>query len=186
MNEAEEEWRPVEGWPYEVSSLGRIRCILGGARRVLGRILVARPRKEDGYCRVTLFHESKSKSFYVHRLVCAAFHGPPPSIDHEAAHQDGLRGNNREDNLRWETTTENRADEIRRGVRPAGELHNRTVYPDVLIDEVRRLYVGGVSKHELSRRFGISRRHIGRIVEWESRRYRPVSRARQYFQILTT
>ena len=40
---------------------------------------------------------------YVARGVALAFHGDPPSDDHEAAHADGNVANNRPGNLEWST-----------------------------------------------------------------------------------
>lgn len=51
----------------------------------------------------------------VHRLVCRAFRGPPPSEEHEVRHLDGSRDNNRVENLRWGTRAENVQDSLQHG-----------------------------------------------------------------------
>ncbi|WP_193174910.1 HNH endonuclease signature motif containing protein [Oricola nitratireducens] len=43
----------------------------------------------------------------VHRIVCSAFHGAPPSDQHVVDHIDTNRANNRPENLRWVTRLEN-------------------------------------------------------------------------------
>ena len=43
----------------------------------------------------------------VHRIVCSAFHGKPPSDQHVVDHIDTNRANNRPENLRWVTKLEN-------------------------------------------------------------------------------
>ena len=43
----------------------------------------------------------------VHRIVCVAFHGPPPTDQHVVDHIDTNRANNRPENLRWLTRLEN-------------------------------------------------------------------------------
>ena len=43
----------------------------------------------------------------VHRIVCSAFHGGPPSDQHVVDHIDTNRANNRPENLRWVTRLEN-------------------------------------------------------------------------------
>ena len=71
---------------------------------------VWRPLKQGvykgGYRRVRLHNAGLH---LVNRIVCAAFHGPPPSPKHEASHLDDDPANNRADNLAWETREENQA-----------------------------------------------------------------------------
>lgn len=43
----------------------------------------------------------------VHRIVCEAFHGEPPTAQHIVDHIDTNRQNNRPENLRWITKLEN-------------------------------------------------------------------------------
>ena len=43
----------------------------------------------------------------IHRIVCVAFHGEPPSDRHVVDHIDTNRANNRPENLRWVTRLEN-------------------------------------------------------------------------------
>lgn len=43
----------------------------------------------------------------VHRIVCSAFHGAPPTNQHVVDHIDTNRANNRPENLRWITRLEN-------------------------------------------------------------------------------
>jgi hypothetical protein len=53
------------------------------------------------------------KEYYVHQLVCLAFHGPKPSPEHEVAHQDDVKSVNTPDSLRWDTHKGNIADRVR-------------------------------------------------------------------------
>ena len=43
----------------------------------------------------------------IHRIVCCAFHGRPPTDHHVVDHIDTNRANNRPENLRWVTRLEN-------------------------------------------------------------------------------
>lgn len=90
-----EQWRPVPGHErYEVSDLGRVR----NART--GYVLALIPHSE-GYVMVHLGRRARCQ--LVHRLVCAAFHGPPPATmpRPHADHIDFDPTNNRPSNLRW-------------------------------------------------------------------------------------
>lgn len=128
-----ENWKPVVGYEglYEVSDLGRVRRLDtvvemppsrrhpdGWTRTVRGGVL--RPGKfmqtlHTHYLSVALCREGRQKTFGVHILVCAAFHGPKPFAKAEVRHLDGDGENNTPDNLRWGTHAENMRDITRHG-----------------------------------------------------------------------
>lgn len=113
----EEVWRPVVGAEglYEVSNLGRVRGVDrvdGQGRHWPGRI---RALGNTGkYKTVPLYIEGRQTPKIVHRLVLESFVGPCPD-GMEACHNDGNPHNNRLDNLRWDTHTENMYDVVRHG-----------------------------------------------------------------------
>lgn len=141
----DEVWRPVDGWPYHVSSLGRVRRT-GNIRRrswagtiyeyIPDRIL-SPSTHATGYMRVNLCANRIRKSKFVHLLVCEAFHGPAPSPDHEVAHWDADRTNNRAGNLRWVTRQENAADKVRQGREQKGENHGRAILSNEQVIAIR-------------------------------------------------
>ncbi|AGE59492.1 hypothetical protein ATCVOR07043_656R [Acanthocystis turfacea Chlorella virus OR0704.3] len=55
----------------------------------------------DGYNRVTLRHEGKPRSIFVHRAFASTFIGKPPSLEHTTEHDDRNRGNNVPSNILW-------------------------------------------------------------------------------------
>ncbi|AXV72811.1 hypothetical protein CJO75_01120 [Ralstonia solanacearum] len=63
----------------------------------------------------------------IHRLVALTFLGPPPSRQHEVAHNDGNRANNIVTNLRWATHAENVADTFRHGTAKVPVYRGRTI-----------------------------------------------------------
>lgn len=102
-----EEWRVAPGFPdYEVSSLGRVRRVTeGGPNTWPGRILVCR-RDTHGYRFSQTGKRETTKRFWVHLLVAEAFHGPRPE-GMVADHINRDRGDNRAENLRWVTRSQN-------------------------------------------------------------------------------
>lgn len=116
-----EQWRIVEGWPYEVSSQGRVRrTVLYNNSNPDGSVKCS-ISKSTGYPSVCMSRGNFKKSFFVHQLVAEAFLGPRPSSRHVVAHADGTRDNNRLENLRWATYEENEADKLVHGTRARGE-----------------------------------------------------------------
>lgn len=125
-----EQWRPVPGFgDYEVSDLGRVRRAVPDRRNHSLRVLTPWPGSH-GYLTVGLVRQGKAFKRLVHRLVCEAFHGPPPTPLHQAAHGDGTRQNNEAGNLRWATRSENMEDARRHGVMPLGARHGRARSPE--------------------------------------------------------
>ena len=77
--------------------------------RLKGRVL--KPINAGvGYYAVTLSGERRC----VHELVLTTFVSPRPA-GYQAAHYDGDRRNNRANNLRWASRSENEADKLRHG-----------------------------------------------------------------------
>lgn len=108
----EEIWKDIDGFEgyYQISNLGNVKSL----DRILkdnGGIFIKRGNyrklaEQAGYKRVSLYKNDKDRKFMVHRLVAQAFIPNPnnkPFIDHI----DGNRANNKVDNLRWVTHSEN-------------------------------------------------------------------------------
>lgn len=113
-----ERWLPVAGSPgYEVSDHGRVRslgrvimCRDGKPKRCRGQVL--KPTvSSDGYLRVRPYPATPQG---VHALVLEAFVGPRPT-GMQCCHRDGDPANNRVENLRWGTISENQLDRVRHG-----------------------------------------------------------------------
>lgn len=95
-----EQWKVIEGYPnYEVSSLGRVRNIKTG--RVL-RLGIT----NKGYQQVGLYLNGKNKFQLIHRLVASAFI-PNPECMSNINHINGIKTDNRVENLEWVTVSEN-------------------------------------------------------------------------------
>lgn len=118
-----ETWRPVPGCPgYEVSDHGRVRSVDRMIRypdgrapyRVAGRIKTLRVNDDYGHLAVNLSVSGVATRPLVHGLVLEAFVGPCPT-GLEACHNNGDASDNRIENLRWDTPSENQRDRVRHG-----------------------------------------------------------------------
>lgn len=153
-----EEWRTIKGWPaYEVSSLGNVRRVLPGKGTKTGLLKLQVGKR--GYPMATLRMMPRHTKCPVHRLVCEAFHGPPPEGQNEVAHGDGVRTNNRAENLRWASRRENAADTLKHGTNyispPASPAICRAI---------RRARALGLSYSQLAARFPVSQGTAWKIV----------------------
>jgi hypothetical protein len=167
-----EEWRLITGWPYEVSNLGHVRTIdrMVTQKSRTGRIISFFKRgralklgtDKNGYLIFKLCEHGIRKSVRVQRLVCEAFHGMPPSTEHEAAHNNGVRTDNRADNLRWATGKENAADLRAHGTHREGERRYNARLTEDAVREIRATYgnVAGATIVTLGRKYGVSSQTI--------------------------
>lgn len=159
------EWLRVPFSPYrnyEVSSEGEVRRN--------GKVLAGRVDRY-GYRTILLWYAGLSKSFKVHRLVCAAFHGLPAE-GQVACHIDGSRSNNRATNLIWGSASDNVRHSIAHGTfrQPVGrgaargEANPNAKFDRAEVQRIRDAVASGVSCRQAARTFGCSAATISRIA----------------------
>jgi hypothetical protein len=171
----EEEWRPIEGQPgYEVSSLGRVRSLERVIMRSNGRPHPWPGRVlKPGHTKIkTMIYQhvvlGKKRSFFVHALVCAAFHGPRPSLKHEVAHWDGDGWNCRSANLRWATHADNHADKVRHGRHMRGARHHGVKLMEHEVREIRAKLRDGQILSAIARIYSVKPGTISMIRDGRS------------------
>lgn len=165
MNET---WKPVVGYEttYEVSSLGRVKRIVGCQCRQerLRKLILG----SGGHLYVVLCQSGKTKNHYIHRLVLEAFDTVRPD-GMEARHLDGCPSNNRIDNLAWGTRTQNIADRRIHGVSNIGENNSMAVLRTKQVKEIINLLHLQITKQmritqkEIANKFGIDFRTVSQI-----------------------
>lgn len=150
-----EKWRKVPGLPVEASTLGRL-TIKGKVKK--GTLY------NNGYFAVQFFYDRIRYRFLVHRLVCMAFHGMPPTPNHEVAHNDGNRLNNVPENLRWATRKENMHDKFLHGTSSIGSKNGASKLSEDVVLSIRRKHSKGVSVTKLSAEYGVNYTTVRSIV----------------------
>lgn len=147
--------RPLRGFTVHADG-----TVIGPSGRVLKPYV-----NLDGYLIVGRKEAGKKVHERVHRLVCEAYHGPPPSPDHEVAHWNGDKTDNRSANVRWARRAENYDDRRRHGSANDGEGNGRSKLTWGQVEAIRSAYdAGGVSQAELGRKYGVDASTISVIV----------------------
>lgn len=103
----EEIWKDAKGYEglYQISNLGKVKRLVSVKCKKERFLSITKDRK-SGYCRVMLCKNNKTKRFLIHRLIAEHFIPNPenkPCIDHI----NGVKDDNRIENLRWCTYKEN-------------------------------------------------------------------------------
>lgn len=165
MSSEVEEWRASAQPPgYMVSSFGRVMratwigALPGGRgyRRYGGKPWAG---CWDGSRMILQF---RGRTYKVHRMVCEAFSGPPPFEGAVVMHIDENARNNRADNLKWGTQSENLNAPLyltRRSERAA-----RRILTPHLVAWIKQRRLAGEKCVSLARATGVSPSTISNIM----------------------
>lgn len=153
------EWNDVVRYEglYKVNSCGKI------TNKNL-RILNDRIKKGYNTCR--LFKDGTYKENLVHRLVAQAFI-PNPENKPQVNHINGIKSDNRVENLEWCTISENTSHAHKKGLikKRYGVLNNFTILSEKQVLEIRNYpKLSPEKKKEIAITYGVSYNTISDIL----------------------
>lgn len=169
-------WMPVFGLEHshQVSSLGNLRTIARDVvyfntrlGREVTRTLVQKPVKtrldSDGYVIANLSTEkAKTLTVKVHRLVAQAFIDNPEDKPH-VNHSNGIKTDNRVENLEWVTNYENRIHALNNGLHATGERSPHAKLSNATVEYVKRRLTEGDRNVDIANDLGISHKLVSSI-----------------------
>lgn len=94
-------------------------------------------KNNQGYMFVSLYNGGKRKNRSVHSLLLETYEGYAPTKHHQASHKNGIRTDNRIENLRWLTVSENHNDKKNHGTFQCGTKHGNSKLTESQVIELR-------------------------------------------------
>jgi hypothetical protein len=172
----EEIWKDIKGTngDYQVSSIGNIRSMprsrikKDGYLYVLsGRLL--KPQNNKGYHQVSIRRNGKTEPVLIHRCVAMEFIPVSEGRNH-INHKDGIKTNNRIDNLEWCTQYENNKhardtglNKIENYVHKRGEEHPMSKLDETQVKTILVCLKDGLTQQKIADYFKVDRSTIGYI-----------------------
>ena len=155
-------WKDIKGYEglYQVSSLGRVKRTYKNKKERILKIYL----RKDGYFQIQLSNQSKFKQFLIHRLIAHAFI-PNPDNKPFINHINGVRNDNRIENLEWCTNKENIHHAIKNGSRnDKGENNPNSKLTEEQIRTIKWLLKNSnLKQKEIANMFNVHPTHISSI-----------------------
>ena len=112
-----ERWEDIDGYDgiYKISDFGRVKSFVSGVNKVCGKLL--KPNiGERGYSYIMLYKDGKKANIQIHRLVAIEFLENKEK-KHQVNHKNGIKSDNRLENLEWCTQSENMKHSLNTGLK---------------------------------------------------------------------
>lgn len=172
-------WKDVLGYEgkYQVSNIGRVKSIpriRKGNRNavwITKEKILSFSQHNCGYRHVTLFMNGQRTTIFIHILVASAFHCNPDNKP-QVNHINGIKSDNRVENVEWSTSSENGKHAYRMGLQKArkGVNNEQCKLTFEQVGMIREEYASGsATQKDIALKYGVSDSRICNIVNFKAR-----------------
>ena len=158
-------WHPDHIDVYAVSSHGHVVSYHGVRPKIL------KPGDRKGYEYFMLSHKGERRPSLGHHLVLETYDCSRPD-GKECRHLNGVRNDNRIENLTWGTRSENARDRYRHGRSNRGDSHPSAKISNREAKTIAVKYESGdFTQIELANEYDISQSFVSRLINGKRRRH---------------
>lgn len=152
-------WKDIKDYKglYQISNSGQVRRIWKNHTRTL------KPGCWNQYLCVHLWRQNRQTTYKIHTLVLNNFVGLCPA-GMECRHLDGNPKNNKLNNLKWGTRSENQRDAVKHGTSSqpdnSGSKNGHAKLTEIQVVKINNLLTEGKSHVCISKMFCVSRKTV--------------------------
>lgn len=158
----EEIWKPIKNYEklYHISNLGRVKSlekewISGNNIKRHHPDIILKTVLHRGYKAITLSKNKKRKTVKIHRLVAQAFISNPENKP-EVNHKNGIKTDNRVENLEYVTYKENMKHATVNGLRAKGNRNGNSKLKEKEIVEIKKMLKAGIKQNIIAKQFKVT------------------------------
>lgn len=165
-------WKDIINYDscYQISSLGNVKSLKRLSKNqfktfILNEKILKNGKGSGGYLYINLYKNSTAKNIMIHRLVALAF---IPNIENkpQVNHKNGIKTDNRVENLEWCTNSENMKhayiNNLNIPIKGEDNVNSKLKNEDIL--EIRS---GKLTRKELRIKYNVGQTTIHNIISYK-------------------
>lgn len=162
------EWKDIPGFngDYQINRVGQVKMrekVLWNGRIMPEKIMSSKIT-QNGYKRIGLRENGTRRHYSIHRLIALTFI-PNPQNKPQVNHKNGIKTDNRVDNLEWVTQAENMQHAMKIGTHKIqGPESKRAKLTWRQINEIKKLRRTGATLQAIGDRFKVTKGTIWKIM----------------------
>lgn len=142
---------------YQANRLGQIRSVKKGVHRIL-----LQSKNGSGYGSVSFCLKTEKYKLGAHVVICLTFNGPKPTPTSVVNHKNGIKLDNRPENLEWTTYAEN-SSHSHTFNKKAGFIVEKSKLNEQQVLEIYQRLLKGERTQALAKEYEVSRHAISHI-----------------------